>query len=427
MTLIAIGINHTTASVDLREQLAFAPEQMPYALADAQRWGIGELVIVSTCNRTDMFAAVECLDDWRKILEWWSCFHRVPLEVLDKSCYHLINAEAVRHLAKVASGMDSMVLGEPQILGQVKSAFAVAQQANTVGVRLGRLFPYIFTLAKQVRTKTAIGRNPVSVAFSAVSLAKRIFSDLASIKVLLIGAGETIELVIKHLREQGVSNLVVANRTLKRADVLAQNYGAKSALLGEIPDYLPAVDMVISSTASQLPIVGKGVVEQTIKQRKHRPMLMIDLAVPRDIEPQVAEISDVYLYTVDDLRGIVDENRRTRELEAEQAQEIINEGVIAYEKMQRELGAVDTLVQFRDKCQQIREDEVEKAMRQLKKGDIPEHVLLTLAHNITQKITHTPSIQIKKASAEGQEEALLWFQKLFEIHSESSSDDQDSD
>jgi glutamyl-tRNA reductase len=369
-------------------------------------------VILSTCNRTELFGL--CADNAeRDVLSWLSRYHRVPEDELSR-CYYLHQEQdAIRHLIEVASGLDSMVLGEPQIFGQLKSAFAVAREVGSVDVELARIFSHVFSVAKKVRTDTAIGENPVSVAYAAVNLSRHIFSDLSNTRALLIGAGETIELVARHLVDGGVKEIVVANRTLDRARDLALRFHSEAVLLSEIPEQLARADIVISSTASQLPILGKGAVEQALKQRKHRPILMIDLAVPRDIEEQVSELSDIYLYSVDDLTDIVDENIRSRESEARKADVIIAEGVEGYLQRLRSEDAVSTLKSYRSKAEQTRDDELQKALRQLGRGTSPEQVLNQLARNLTNKLIHSPSIHMKKAGAEGRDDLISWAQTLF--------------
>ncbi len=324
--------------------------------------------------------------------------------------------DGVSYAFQVASGLDSMVLGEPQILGQMKSAYAVAEEAGTVGGELIRTFPRVFAVAKKVRTDTAIGENPVSVAFAAVDLAGHIFTDLATTHALLVGAGETIDLVARHLAESGVAQIVVANRTLGRARELADRFGAKAVLLADIPDQLADADIVISSTGSQLPILGKGAVERALRMRKHRPILMIDLAVPRDIEPQVGELKDAYLYTVDDLREIVEENLRNRRDEARKADVIIADGVREYSQELRSRDAVDTVKALRSHAEQLRDAELERALKALARGEAPDQVLAALARGLTNKLLHSPSIELKRASAEGRREILDVARGLLGLH-----------
>lgn len=411
MNLIALGISHHSAAVEVRERVAFAPEQVTEALADAcDAASVQEVVILSTCNRTELYAivpeGVAPLDKSRELIDWVANYHHLSAAELHQCAYHHEADAAVRHLVQVASGLDSMVLGEPQIFGQLKSAYAVANEAGSVGNELGRLFPRVFSIAKRVRTDTAIGENPVSVAYAAVDLAGHIFSDLGKCNALLVGAGETVELVTRHLIEAGVSKIVIANRTLGRARELAQQFGAEAVLLSEIPEQLETADIVITSTASQLPILGKGAVEQALKKRKHRPYLMVDIAVPRDIEAQVGDLRDVYLYSVDDLREIVDQNLRSRRDEASKADVIIDEGVAQFLREVRGLDAVDSVKEYRSKAMQVREQELARAHRALARGDDPLDVMTRLANAITNKLIHAPTAGLKQASVEGRHDVL---------------------
>lgn len=422
MGLLALGINHKSADVALRERVAFDPATMAEALqVGMAKASLSELAVLSTCNRTEIFAVVNPVDNEpvdlslieQRALAWLSEHHGIPVAELELCSYCHYDQRALRHMIVVSSGLDSMVLGEPQIFGQMKSAFAVAQEAETIGAELARIFPHVFSVAKKVRTDTAIGKNPVSVAYAAVNLSRHIFSELSENSALLIGAGETIELVARHLVEAGVKNIVVANRTLGRAKDLAEKFDAEAVLLSEIPAQLVHADIVISSTASQLPILGKGAVEFALKQRKHRPMLMIDIAVPRDIEEQVDELDDVYLYTIDDLTEIIDENRRSRASEVVKADVIIDEGVEKYLHRLRSLDAVATLTTYRRNAENIRNSELDKALKQLEKGESADRVLSQMARNLTSKLIHSPSIAIKKAGAEGREDLISWTHDLF--------------
>ncbi len=425
MRLVALGINHKTANIALRERVAITPERMPEALADAlQQAQLQEVVILSTCNRTELFGILAAGSSVETVVSWMAEFHRLDLKELE-ACYYLHRDEvALRHMIEVASGLDSMVLGEPQILGQMKSAYAVAREEAALDSDLGRLFGHVFKIAKQVRTDTAIGENPVSVAYAAVNVSQHIFSDLSETRALLIGAGETIELVAKHLINGGVKKIVVANRTLGRARELAEQYGAEAVLLSEIPEQLVNADIVISSTASQLPILGKGAVEHALKLRKHRPILMVDIAVPRDIELQVGELNDIYLYSVDDLTDIVDENRRSRESEARKADVIIDAGVDNHLQMLKSQNAVSTLKAYRSRAESLRDDELEKALRSLERGTEPADVLAQLARNLTNKMIHSPSVHLKKASAEGRDDLLDWARQLFGVGDQGNENEE---
>ena len=425
MNLIALGINHNSAAVEVRERVAFAPEQVSEALTDAcDAGGLEEVVILSTCNRTELYAiAPEGMgpaDKAVQLIDWIANYHHLSAEELRQSAYHFEAEQALQHMVQVASGLDSMVLGEPQIFGQLKSAYAVASDAGTVGNELGRLFPRVFSIAKRVRTDTAIGENPVSVAYAAVDLAGHIFTDLSKSNALLVGAGETIELVARHLIEAGVSRIVIANRTLGRARELAQQFGAEAVLLAEIPEQLLHADIIITSTASQLPILGKGAVEQALKIRKHRPFLMVDIAVPRDIEAQVGDLPDVYLYSVDDLREIVDENMRSRRDEARKADLIIEQGVQHYLEERRSLDAVDVVKEYRTMAEHLREQELQRALRALARGDDPGQLLAQLARGLTNKLIHAPTTGLKQASAEGRADQLGAARRLLGIESTSA-------
>lgn len=414
MAIWALGINHKTAPVAVRERVSFDPETMPVVLNQVQQLEpVSEVMILSTCNRTEIYCSAA--DDMSPafLSQWLAAYHQLDAKLLDGSFYHLNNEQAVQHAMRVASGLDSLVLGEPQILGQMKSAYAVAQEAGTVGTNLGRLFRQTFSMAKRVRTETAIGENPVSVAFAAVRMAQHIFADMQSSTALLIGAGETIELVARHLKQAGVAKIIVANRTLARAQALAEEINAEAILLEDIPEALPKADIVISSTASPLPILGKGMVESALRKRRHQPVFMVDIAVPRDIEEEVGELTNVYLYTVDDLRSIIDENVRSRENAAKQAESMIEAGVEHFMRDLKVLDAVETVTELRENINGLREQQLEKALKQLQQGQDPEQVLRHFAHVFTNKVLHAPTVALRKASAEGHLEALEWARTLF--------------
>jgi len=422
MAFLALGINHKTASVGVRERVAFTPELQVEALQQLCRiTGSREAAILSTCNRSELYLEQELLDS-DEVLRWLADYHRLNVDELRECAYVQADELAVQHMMRVASGLDSMVLGEPQILGQMKSAFAVAQEAGTIGPLLGRLFQATFSTAKSVRTDTAIGENPVSVAFAAVSLAKQIFSDLNRSQALLIGAGETITLVARHLHEQGIKRLVVANRTLERASSLAEQFGAHAVLLADIPQELVNSDIVISSTASQLPILGKGAVESALKQRRYKPMFMVDIAVPRDIEPEVGDLEDVYLYSVDDLHEVVSENLKSRQGAADAAEQLVMAGADDFMQRLRERAAVDVLRACRQQAEYFRDEELSRALRLLTNGTPAEEVLAQFARGLTNKLMHAPSVQLKKFSAAGRLDALAVAQELFALDERMISD-----
>lgn len=406
MTLLAFGINHKTAPVDIREKVAFAPENVTNALKNlVAQQAVNEAVILSTCNRTEIYCGLDYPDN-DEVIQWFSEYHQLSLESISPYLYTHQDGEAVQHILRVASGLDSLVLGEPQILGQIKEAYMQAAASGVIGSQLNQLFQHTFAVAKQVRTDTAIGASPVSVAFAAVTLAKQIFSELSEHKVLLIGAGETIELVGRHLREQQVSQIIVANRTIERAGELAKTLNGEAIALPQIPERLHEADIVITSTASPLPILGKGAVERAIKQRKHRPMFMVDIAVPRDIEAEVNELADIYLYTVDDLHEVIEENRQSRQEAALQAEDIIATQTSHFMGWLRSLDAVDAIRAYRDHAEQQRNEVLAIALRQLAADKPAEQVVTELARKLTNKLSHEPSVQMKHAAYHGQQDVL---------------------
>ena len=395
MTLLVVGINHNTAVLALRERVSVAPENLTQALRSAgETCGCSDVAILSNCYRTEVYVAN--IDDSQKVLDWLEHFHGVSQHELSQCVYFHEGDAAARHMMLVASGLDSLVLGEPQILGQMKTAFSMAQEAGTASGDLQQVFQQVFAVAKRVRAETAIGRNPVSVAYAAVRLARRIFSDLGENTALLIGAGKTIELVARHLQEQGIGKILIANRSLPPAQALASEVGGEALVLGEIPMRLHEADIVISSTASQLPILGKGAVEQALIKRRHQPMFMVDIAVPRDIEEQVALLDDVYLYTVDDLRDVIDEGLRARELAAEEARILIEEGVARFQSEKIAQEASLDIVALRKQAEMYRDNELEKSLKQLARGESPELVLRQFGRNLTNKLLHHPTEYLRK-------------------------------
>ena len=413
MSLITLGINHKTAPLKLRERLAFTPQSLPEALSSLKRLShVEEASILSTCNRTELYC-VTSSDIDQEIIHWFSQFHGLEIDQIKEHLYLYKHEETIRHAMEVASGLDSMVLGEPQIAGQMKDAYALANENGTIGQLLGKLFQRAFAVSKQVRTDTDIGSSPVSVAFAAVSLAKQIFGDLKQTTVLLVGAGETIELATRHLHSQGVGNIIIANRSIERAQSLADKFNGQAISLQHIGEHLYRSDIVISSTASPLPIIGKGTVERALKQRKHQPIFMVDLAVPRDIEPEVSELDDIYLYSVDDLQSVIEANMENRQQAAQQANEIIDVQVQHFLEWQRSLGSVDIIAQIRQNTQDITNDVLSKAKKQLAAGQRAEEVLDFLAHTLTNKFLHQPSTKLRQASQEDRDDILNIAQDLF--------------
>lgn len=460
MTILVLGLNHKTAPVEIRERISFGPDIIAGALRSlTAKDEVSEAAILSTCNRTEIYCVLddnkavaeitprlrlvgddEDMDDSQgdpeeaediaameqaevtptsedvsQIERWLSEFHGVELAKLSPYLYTHVERDAVNHLLRVACGLDSMVLGEPQILGQVKQAFSTSRDGGTTGKLLGRLFQHTFSVAKQVRTDTAIGSSPVSVAFAAVSLARQIFSDLRQQTALLIGAGETIELAARHLHQHGIGRIIVANRTVKRAHDLATQFDGYAIALTELGNHLPEADIVISSTASPLPVLGKGMVESALKKRRRRPIFMVDIAVPRDIEAEVGGLRDIYLYTVDDLKSVVEEGQRSRREAAEQAEDIVGFHTEEFMAWLRSLDAVGLIQDYRNHAEALRDEVLTRALRQLSNGKSPEDALGFLAHTLTNKLLHTPSARLRRAGRDGRVELLKAANELLEL------------
>lgn len=399
MTIIALGINHKSAPVHLREKVAFSPDKLAHALQSCPDYTDAEqVVILSTCNRTEIYIKAKQAEDAHKLSQWLADFHQTEFDTIHQHSYILHNDEAINHLMRVACGLDSLIVGEPQILGQVKQAYTESKNAGKIKTEFEKLFQSTFSVAKQVRTDTEIGANAVSVAFAAVQLAKQIFSKLTQSNVLLIGAGETIELVAKHLVEAQTKSITVANRTLSRASELAATLNGKAITISQIPEHLAHADIVISSTASSLPLIGRGTVATALKARKHKPMLLIDLAVPRDIENEVGELDDAYLYTVDDLQNIVEQNVASREVAALQAEHMIASKVKGFANWQQHYQNVDLIKNYRVKAEQTRDEALNKALKQIEDGIAPEEAMQELAFKLTQAMLHGPTKALQQAS-----------------------------
>lgn len=415
MRFLALGINHKTAPVALRERVAFSPSQIEEASQQLRaHQSIKEAAIISTCNRTEVYTLVES-GDARPLMTWLSEFHRLSFDEVARHSYVHEDQSAIGHLMRVASGLDSMVLGEPQILGQIKDAYDLAKQNSLLGSGLEQLFQQVFATAKRVRTETGIGTNPVSVAYAAVSLAQKIFTDLRDSSALLIGAGETIELVARHLRQAGVQKMVIANRTVEKAQCLADEIQGEAVTLSAIPDQLVKADIVISSTAAPLPILGKGMVERALKLRRHKPIFMVDIAVPRDIEPQVDELDDVFLFTVDDLQEVIDENLAARREAAEQAEKLISTSVQEFMRSLRVRDAGRMIGEFRQNAQRLAEAELQVALSQLSQGQDAQEVLHKLCRSLTNKWLHHPTLKIREASAENRGDLLTAAAELLNL------------
>ncbi len=433
MPLITLGLNHKTAPLELREQLAFTPQTLPEALHSLKKLAIvEEAAILSTCNRTELYCVVSDTDEQGSnntdmtLIQWFSQFHGMDGLQISKHLYLHKHEETIRHAMEVASGLDSMILGEPQIVGQMKDAYALASKQGTIGRLLGKLYERAFAVSKQVRTDTEIGSNPVSVAFASVSLAKQIFGELSESTAMLIGAGETIELTARHLHSQGIKHMIIANRSVDRAQRLAEEFNGEAIGLQHIGEHLHRCDIVIASTASPLPILGKGTVERALKKRKRNPIFMVDLAVPRDVEPEVSELDDVYLYSVDDLQSVIEQNLQSRQEAAQQAGEIIDNQVATFLEWQRSLGAVDVIAEIRSNTQLISQEVLKKAKKQLATGQDAEKVLEFLTHTLTNKFLHQPSIRLRQASQDNQDDILELAYDLFIQNKTSDKPDTDS-
>ncbi len=408
MTLLALGINHKTAPVALREKVAFSPDTLDQALNSllAQPLVQGG-VVLSTCNRTELYLSVEQQENLQEQLVNWLCdYHHLSREEVLSSLYWHHGNDAVSHLMRVASGLDSLVLGEPQILGQVKKAFADSQRGHSLSSELERMFQKTFSVAKRVRTETDIGASAVSVAFAACTLARQIFESLSTVNVLLVGAGETIELVARHLREHNVKKLMIANRTRERAQLLADEVGAEVVNLADIDVRLAEADIIISSTASPLPIIGKGMVERALKARRNQPMLLVDIAVPRDVEPEVGKLPNAYLYSVDDLQQIIEKNMAQRKAAAVQAESIVVQESGEFMAWLRAQSAVETIRDYRAQAEQVREELQARALAALQQGGDAEAILRDLAHKLTNRLIHAPTKSLQQAARDGDVERL---------------------
>lgn len=408
MTLLALGINHKTAPVALRERVSFTPDTLDQALNSLLSQPMVQSgVVLSTCNRTELYLSVEQQADLQERLVRWLCeYHDLREEDVRNSLYWHQDNAAVSHLMRVASGLDSLVLGEPQILGQVKKAHADSSRDHALSSELERMFQKTFSVAKRVRTETEIGASAVSVAFAACSLARQIFESLSSVNVLLVGAGETIELVARHLREHSVRKLMIANRTRERAQLLADEVGAEVIGLADIETRLADADIIISSTASPLPIIGKGMVERALKARRNQPMLLVDIAVPRDVEPEVGKLANAYLYSVDDLQAIIEQNMAQRKAAAVQAESIVVQESGEFMAWLRAQSAGETIREYRAQADDVRAELQDRALAALRQGADAEKVLQELAHKLTNRLIHAPTKSLQQAARDGDSERL---------------------
>lgn len=412
MTLLACGLNHETAPIALRERVAITADQLPTLLSDLlMEAGIFEAVVLSTCNRTEIYADGESSEALLNVLAQFCC---VPFEEIKEMSYHYYDQDMVRHVMRVACGLDAMVLGEPQILGQMKQAISVAEEHAAIGEQLHRLFQQVFSVAKKVRTHTEVGVCPVSVASTAVRLAKEKISNFENACALLVGAGDTIALVIKHLKKQGLNNIMIASRKMEKAQVLAAQFDAQAMRLTDLPEQLKQADLVFTATASSLPILGKGAVETAMQQRDES-LCIVDIAVPRDVEAEVAEVENVSLFGIDDLKQVIQENLQNRQHAAQKAEDMIVQETQSYMKWLRSLGSVNTIRALRGWMDSVREEEITKALRLLKGGMTPEQAMRRLANALGNKLMHPPSTKLREASSEGRVEFVEYVHALFDL------------
>jgi len=413
--IFTLGINHHSAPLAIRERVAFGADKLGHALADLTRERpVREVAILSTCNRTEIYCSAESPD---VVIDWLAHYHQVPRDELAPYVYTHNQPEAIRHAFRVASGLDSMVIGEPQILGQMKDAVRAAEENGTLGTQLHKLFQRSFSVAKEVRSTTAIGANIVSMAAAGVHLAERIFESIGDQRILFIGAGEMIELCAAHFCAQKPKQVTIANRTIERGRALAEQYGGTAIRLDELGEHLAQHDIVVSCTASPLPIIGLGMVERAIKARRHRPMFMVDLAVPRDIEEDVGRLDDVFLYTVDDLAQVVESGLESRQAAVVEAEDIIANRVKDFLAWLDSRDTVPVIRSLRDSAERMRRHEMEHALKLLAKGESPEKVLDHLSHRLTNKFLHAPTQALN--SADGAERSQLQHAaaRLFHLHS----------
>jgi glutamyl-tRNA reductase len=418
MAVWTLGLNHTTAPLDLRGRFAFAVDQLAPTLHALRKDLAGqnspspEAAILSTCNRTEIYCAADQAAA-ADTLRWLAQTGGVTPQELQSHTYLLEGDEAARHAFRVASGLDSMVLGEAQILGQLKDAVRAAEDAGALGTTLNQLFQRSFAVAKEVRSSTEIGAHSISMAAASVRLAGQLFEDLQDIRVLFVGAGEMIELVVTHFAAKNPKSIAIANRTMERGEKLAGRFGGEVMRLADLPERLHEFDAVISCTASTLPLIGLGAVERALKKRKHRPMFMVDLAVPRDIEPEVKSLDDVYLYTVDDLASVVQAGQAQRQAAVAEAEVIIDAGVQSFKHWLGQRGTVPVIQQLQDQADAWREAELARARKLLAKGDSPEAVLESLSRGLTQKMLHGAMAELRSADPEHREQTIQTVQKLF--------------
>jgi len=413
MSLYTLGLNHQTAPLAVRERIAFSPDALGHALRDLlARPKVKEAAILSTCNRTEVYVHGA---EPQPVARWLEEFHRVPADSLSPYLYTLPRERAVTHAFRVASGLDSMVLGEPQILGQMKQAVRHAESAGSLGLVLNRLFQRTFAVAKDVRTQTDIGSASISMAAAAVKLAERIFPSLAEQRLLLIGAGDMIDLTATHFAARNPQSITIANRTLERGRELAARFGAEAITLNEMPERLHEFDIVVTCTASTLPILGKGLLERVVKARRHAPIFVVDLAVPRDVEPEAAELNDVFLYSVDDLAAIVKDNLQIRQEAVREAEEMIATQAGSFLRWLEGRSVVPTITALHGHHEQLRAAELERVRKLLAGGLSPEQALDLLARGLTNKFLHAPTQALSQAGDAERAELVAMFERIYRI------------
>jgi len=413
MSLHTVGLSHTTAPLDVRERVTFAPDALADALRDVTgACAVGEAAILSTCNRTEVYFRG---GEPARVARWLEETHGLPADALRPHLYTLAQAESVPHAFRVASGLDSMVLGEPQILGQMKQAVRTAESAGSLGLVLNRLFQRTFAVAKDVRSQTDIGSASISMAAAAVKLAERIFPSIADQRLLLIGAGEMIELAANHFVARKPKSVTVANRTIERGQSLAARLGAEAILLNELPERLPQFDIIVTCTASMLPILGKGLLERVIKARRHAPVLIVDLGVPRDVEPEAAALDDLFLYSVDDLSEIVKDNLQIRREAVVQAEAMIAEQANHFLRWLDGRNVVPTIHALSGHVDGLRATELDRARRMLANGVAPDKVLDTLSRGLAAKFLHGPLSALNAAGEAERAELIALFQRVYKL------------
>ncbi len=418
MDFLVVGINHQTASVAIREQLVFSSETLAAALSHLMNHTPAKAcLILTTCNRTEIYVTGQVTAD--VIRRWLTAYHGLTAQPLSHCFYSHTNQNAITHTMRVASGLDSLILGEPQILGQIKSAYSMSRSARCLSGPLDLLFQYAFNVAKKIRTETAIGQNAISIAYTAVQLSRSHCQDFHTKTALLIGAGKTIELAYRHLQDQKIQRIILANRTPEKA--LSFVEGASNTtiiLLGDLPHYLHKADIIISSTASQLPILGKGMAEKMIKKRNKKPVVMVDIAVPRDIEPEIATLAHISLYSIDDLSNVITDNLKNRQQAAKVAEAIIEDNKNEFLEKLRGQAIARTVTDYRKQATYLKEEALKKAYQLLQSGKPVDYILEQLAHNLTNKLIHQPCVALRKATSEGDQNKIAWAKELVDTNTD---------